>query len=139
MELREDPKVRARVVSDGEEEEEFQDSREDQFDQLPVSNMNPPLASNLGQPGPILRDHPSTLVQGGNQSMDWEGENMVEDWVQDAKFYQDTTLELQGAYKDVHQWQIKLQGKYDEQSKLLKEASTAIKAADAEAKQRQKQ
>ena len=30
----------------------------------------------------------------------------------------------------------KLQGKYDEQSKLLKEVSMAIKAADAEAKQR---
>ena len=73
MELREDPKVRARVVSDGEEEEEFQDSREDQFNQPLVSNMDPPLASNLGWPGPILRDHPNTLVQGGNQSMDWEG------------------------------------------------------------------
>ena len=32
--------------------------------------------------------------------------------------------------------QTELQGKYNEQSKLLKEASTAIKAADAEAKQR---
>ena len=31
---------------------------------------------------------------------------------------------------------VKLQGKYDEQSKLLKEVSMAIKAADAEAKQR---
>ena len=136
MELREDPKVRARVVSDGEEEEEFQDSREDQFNQPPVSNMNPPLASDLGWPGPILRDHPSTLVQGGNQSIDQEGEDMVEDLVQDAKFYQDTALELQGAYEDLYQWQIELQGKYDEQSKLLKEVSMAIKAADAEAKQR---
>ena len=123
MELREDPKVRARVVSDGEEEEEFQDSREDQFDQPLVSNLNPPLASDLGWPGPILRDHPSTLVQGGNQSVDWEGEDMVEDLVQDAKFYQDTALELQGAYEDLYQWQIELQGKYDEQSKLLKEVS----------------
>ena len=32
MELREDPKVRARAVSDDDDEEEFQDSREDQFD-----------------------------------------------------------------------------------------------------------
>ena len=48
MELREDPKVRAGVVSDGEEEEEFQDSREDQFDQPPVSNMNPPLTFRFG-------------------------------------------------------------------------------------------
>ena len=45
-------------------------------------------------------------------------------------------LELQGAYEDLYQWQIELQGKYDEQSKLLKEVSAAIKAADAEAKQR---
>ena len=81
-------------------------------------------------------DHLSTLVQGGKQSVDQEGEDMVEDLVQDAKFYQNTTLELQGAYEDLYQWQIKLQGKYDEQSKLLKEVSTAIKAADAEAKQR---
>ena len=29
---------------------------------------------------------------------------MVEDLVQDAKFYQDTTLELQGAYEDLYQW-----------------------------------
>ena len=46
MELRGDPEVRAGVVSDGEEEEEFHDTREDQFDQPPVSNMNPPLASD---------------------------------------------------------------------------------------------
>ena len=37
--------------------------------------------------------------------MDWEGENMVEDLIQDAKFYQDTTLELQGAYEDLYQQQ----------------------------------
>ena len=116
MELRGNTKVRAGVVSDGEEEEEFLDSREDQVDQPLVSNMNPPLALDLGRPGPILRDHPSTLVQGGNQSIHWEGENMVEDLVQDAKFYQDTALELQGAYEDLYQWQIKLQGKYDEGS-----------------------
>ena len=61
---------------------------------------------------------------------------MVEDLVQDAKFYQNTALELQGAYKDLYQWQVELQGKYDEQSKHLKEASMAIKATDAEAKQR---
>ena len=65
--------------------------------------MNPPLASDLGQPGPILRDHTSTLVQGGNQSIDHKGENMVEDLVQDAKFYQDTAIELQGAYEDMYQ------------------------------------
>ena len=45
-------------------------------------------------------------------------------------------FELQGAYEDLYQWQVKLQGKYDEQSKLLKEVSMAIKAADVEAKQR---
>ena len=134
MELREDPRVRARAFSDDEEEEEFQDSREDQFDQILVSNLNPPSASDLGQPGPILVGHPGTSVQGGNQAVGQEGEDMVEDLVQDAKFYQDTTLELQGAYEDLYQWQIKLQGKYNEQSKLLKEASAAIKAADAEAK-----
>ena len=49
MELREDPRVRARAVSDDEEEEEFQDSREDQFDQIPVSNLNPPPALDLGR------------------------------------------------------------------------------------------
>ena len=136
MELKEDPEVRARVVSDGEEEEKFQDAREDQFNQPLVSNLNPPLALDLGWPGPILMDYLSTLVQGGNQSVDQEGEDMVEDLVQDAKFYQDTALELQGAYKDLYQWQIELQGKYDEQSKLLKEVSAAIKAADAEAEQR---
>ena len=136
MELREDPRVRTGAVSDDEEEEEFQDSREDQFDQIPVSNLNPPPALDLGWPGPILMGHPGTSVQGGNQTVGWEGEDMVEDLVQDAKFYQDTALELQGAYEDLYQWQIELQGKYDEQSKLLKEASAAIKAAHAEAKQR---
>ena len=136
MELREDPRVRARAVSDDDDEEEFQDSREDQFDQIPVSNLNPPPALDLGRPGPILMGHPGTSVQGGNQTVGWEGEDMVEDLVQDAKFYQDTALELQGVYEDLYQWQIKLQGKYDKQSKLLKEASAAIKAADAEAKQR---
>ena len=136
MDLRGDPRVRAEVITDDEEEEEFQDLREDQPDQLLVSNLNPPPASDLGQPGPILMGHPSTSVQGGNQSIGWEGEDMVEDLVQDAKFYQDTALELQGAYKNLYQWQVELQGKYDEQSKLLKEVSAAIKAADAEAKQR---
>ena len=136
MDLGRDPRVRAEVITDDEEEEEFQDSREDQPDQLPVSNLNPPPASDLGQPGPILMGHPSTSVQGGNQSVGQEGEDMVEDLVQDAKSYQDTALELQGAYKDLYQQQVKLQGKYDEQSKLLKEVSMAIKAADAEAKQR---
>ena len=91
MELREDPRVRAGAVSDDEEEEEFQDSREDQFDQIPVSNLNPPPASDLGWPGPILMGHPSTSVQGGNQAVGQEGEDMVEDLVQDAKFYQDTS------------------------------------------------
>ena len=134
MELREDPRVRVRAVSDDEEQGEFQDSREDQFDQIPVSNLNPPPASDLGGPGPILMGHPGTSVQGGNQAVGWKGEDMVEDLVQDAKFYQDTALELQGAYEDLYQQQIKLQGKYNEQSKLLKEASATIKAADAEAK-----
>ena len=136
MDLRRDPRVRTEVITDDEEEEEFQDSSEDQPDQLPVSNLNPPPALDLGQPGPTLMGHPSTSVQGGNQSVGWEGEDMVEDLVQDAKFYQDTALELQGAYEDLYQWQVKLQGKYDEQSKLLKEVSMAIKAADVEAKQR---
>ena len=131
MELREDPKVRARAVSDDEEKEEFQDSREDQFDQILVRNLNPSPASDLGWPGPILMGPPGKSVQSGNQALGQEGEDMVEDLVQDAKFYQDTTLELQGAYEDLYQQQIELQGKYDEQSKLLKEASAAIKAADA--------
>ena len=134
MDLRGDPRVRAEVVPD-DEEEEFQDSKEDQSNQLPVSNLNPPPALDLGQPSLSLMGHPSTAVQGGNQAVGWEGEDMVEDLVQDAKFYQDTTLELQGAYKDLYQWQVELQGKYDEQSKLLKEASMAIEAADAAAKQ----
>ena len=43
---------------------------------------------------------------------------------------------MQGAYKNLYQWQIELQGKCDKQSKLLKEASAAIKTTDAEAKQR---
>ena len=77
---------------------------------------------------------PGISVQGGNQAVGQEGEDMVEDLIQDAKFYQDTALELQGAYEDLYQWQIELQGKYNEQSKLLKEVSAAIKAADAEAK-----
>ena len=47
---------------------------------------------------------------------------MVQDLVQDAKFYQDTALEFKGAYEDLYQWQIELQGKYDKQSKLLKES-----------------
>ena len=65
----------------------------------------------MGWPGRILMGHPGTSVQGGNQAVGQEGEDMVEDLVQDAKFYQDTTLELQGAYEDLYQWQIKLQGK----------------------------
>ena len=116
MDLRGDPRVRAEDYPDDEEEEEFQDSREDQPNQLLVSNLNPPPALDLGQPGPILMGHPSTSVQGGNQSVGWEGEDMVEDLV-DTKFYQDTALELQGAYEDLYQWQVKLQGKYDEQIK----------------------
>ena len=136
MDLRGDPRVRAEVIPDDEEEEEFQDSRKDQPNQLSVSNLNPPPVLDLGQPGLRLMGHPSISVQDGNQSVGWEGEDMVEDLVQDAKFYQDTALELQGTYKDLYQQQVELQGKYDEQSKLLKEASMAIKAADAEAKQR---
>ena len=46
--------------------------------------------------------HSSTSVKGENQSVGWEGEDMVEDLVQDATFYQDTALELQGAYKDLY-------------------------------------
>ena len=80
--------------------------------------------------------HLGTSVQSGDQAVGWEGEDMVKGLVQDAKFYQGTTLELQGTYEDLYQQQIELQGKYDEQSKLLKEVSAAIKAADAEAKQR---
>ena len=57
MELREDPRIRASAVSNDEEEEEFQDSREDQFDQILISNLNPPPALDLGQPGPILMGH----------------------------------------------------------------------------------
>ena len=48
MDLRGDPRVRAGVITDDEEEEEFQDSREDQPDQLLVSNLNPPPALDLG-------------------------------------------------------------------------------------------
>ena len=107
MDLRGDPRVRAEVIPDDEEEEEFQDSREDQPGQPPVSNLNPPPALDLGQPGLILMGHPSTSVQGGNQSVGQEGEDMVEDLVQDTKFYQDTALELQGAYEDLYQWQVK--------------------------------
>ena len=47
MDLRGDPRVRAGVIPDDEEEEEFQDSREDQPNQLPVSNLIPPPASDL--------------------------------------------------------------------------------------------
>ena len=120
MELREDPRVRAGAVSDDEEEEEFQDSREDQFDQILVSNLNSPPALDLGQPGPILMGLPGTSVQGGNQAIGWEGKDMVENLVQDTKFYQDTALELQGAYEDLYQWQIKLQGKMNSQSSSRK-------------------
>ena len=74
MELREDPRVRAGAVSDDDDEEEFQDSREDQFDQILVSNLNPPPALDLGQPVPILMGHPGTSVQGGNQTVGQEGE-----------------------------------------------------------------
>ena len=73
--------MRAEVIPDDEEEEEFQDSREDQPDQLPVSNLNPPPALDLGQPGLSLMGHPSTAVQGGNQSVGQEGEDIVEDLV----------------------------------------------------------
>ena len=52
------------------------------------------------------------------------------------RIYQDTAVELQGVYKDLYQKQVKLQHKYEEQSNLLKEASTAIQAVEAEAKQR---
>ena len=69
---------------------------------------------------------------GGNQSV-IQGA-AVEDLVQDTKFYQDTAIELQGAYEDLYQKQIKLQCRYEEQSNLLKEALAAIKAVDAEAK-----
>ena len=61
---------------------------------------------------------------------------MIEDLVEDAKFYQDATVELQGAYKDLYQKQVELEHKYEEQSNLLKEASVAIQAAETEAKQR---
>ena len=45
---------------------------------------------------------------------------MVEDLVQDAKFYQDTTLELQGADEDLYQQQIILQRMMNNQSLLKK-------------------
>ena len=48
MDLRGDPRVRAEVIPDDEEEEEFQDSREDQPNQLLVSSLNPPPASEFG-------------------------------------------------------------------------------------------
>ena len=62
---------KGQAVSDDEEEEEFQDSREDQFDQILISNLNPPPASDLGQPDPIPMGHPGTSVQGGNQAVGW--------------------------------------------------------------------
>ena len=61
---------------------------------------------------------------------------MIEDLVEDAKFYQDTAVELQGMYEDLYQKQVELEPKYEEQSNLLKEASVAIQAVEAEAKQR---
>ena len=64
MDLRGDPRVRAEVITDDEEEEEFQDSREDQPDQLLVSNLNPPPASDLGQPDAILNGSSKYISSG---------------------------------------------------------------------------
>ena len=59
---------------------------------------------------------------------------MIRDLVDDAKFYQDVAVQLQGAYEDLYQKQVKLECKCEEQSNLLKEASVVIQAAEVEAK-----
>ena len=130
-----DPRVdlrrRAMPESDSEGEDEFQDSREDQ---PPRGPMEP--APVLDQAGSVPRGHLNVTAQGGGQLSSQEGEDMVEDLVEDAKFYQDAAVQLQGAYEELYQKQVKLQHNYEEQSNLLKEALAAIKAVEAEAKQR---
>ena len=83
----------------------------------------------------ISEGHPNIAVQGEGLLSSQEGEGVIEDLVEDAKFYQDVAVELQGVYEDLYQKQVKLEHKYEEQSNL-KEASVAIQAAEAEAKQR---
>ena len=58
------------------------------------------------------------------------------DLIEDAKFYQDAALDYQNAYEALHVQQAELQSRYSQQAHLIKEASEAIKSAEAEASRR---
>ena len=56
-------------------------------------------------------------------------EDPVDDILQDAKLYQDATIEYQNAYQALKQ-------KYSEQAHLMEEASGALFAAESQASQK---
>ena len=58
------------------------------------------------------------------------------DLIEDAKFYQDTTLGYQDAYETLHVQQEELQHQYTQQAQLVEEASEALQAAEAESSAR---
>ena len=55
------------------------------------------------------------------------------DFIEDTQFYQDAALDYQNTYEALHAQQVEPQGKYSLQAYLIKEASAAIKAVEAEA------
>ena len=58
----------------------------------------------------------------------------AEDLIEDAKFFQNTALNDQNAYKVLLVQQVELQDKFKAQYSLMEEASAAIHAAQMEAK-----
>ena len=124
--------------SESEDEEEFKDS----WENLPPRNLVEPSSTHeqvLLPANVIASSQPSSssscLTSQSGISQDIMGEGCHEevidhvDLIEDMKFYQD--LDYQNTYKALHAQQVELQGKYSAQAYLIKEASAAIKAAEA--------
>ena len=80
---------------------------------------------NTGQTGPVQPETP--------QSIETEESGFdTDDLLADAKFYQDTAIELQNAYDT-------LQHRYAQQAHLIQETSGALHVAETQASQRQQE
>ena len=83
------------------------------------------LPANTSQTGPVQPETPQ-LIETEESGFD------VDDLLSNAKFYQDTTIELQNAYDT-------LQHRYAQQAHLIQEASGVLHVTETQASQQQQE
>ena len=129
---------------------EFQDSREvlptrSLADSIAVPRLTQATLETNNQP-PLsrLESHINQTTESGEslQVLDSEsgtGAIGTANLIEDAKFYQDTTLEYQDAYETLRLQQEELQHRYTQQVQLVQEASEALRAVEVQSSIRQQE